>query len=451
MDRAEVLQRLRQLASEAAIRSAPKLLKTAQAEGLKVTLALARDALEKRVQAQVLAPPPRSGGKVYSEYPESKYAADLIDFSQNTNRPGGYRYILVLMQVWSRKLWATAMKDKTWEETGRAMRELLDEAEPSEEQTHELLHDAGLEFSRIERELPEGWVNRTKDPLDRQGLASLDKAIQTLKTNLEDIIEEKGGDWNTHLQAAVAAYNRAYHSAVFGPPNTAETQEVRKFFIDRQNAQNMETNRQVHKKKVDAVVNAGYFREATGARRAFHQQYGPKLKEEGVEIGNQYVKGSDDKFHLLKRVIPVHADSAEPKGKLVQPRQFKSETLRDLAEDTHADLINNPTRVPELALKLDPILREMDAKIKTLAFLRKFTDLFRIDDNVAHALVASIPATSSSSRARVKSVKPAREPRPMRTPLEAASALRQRKPKMTFWESLSYAYGNAPPSSSSRR
>jgi len=182
---ADVVEQLKSLADEAAIRSIPKLLRTAAAEGIKATRKQAVEALEQRVQAQILHPPARSTAKVFSESPQSRYAADLIDFAVNTNRPGGYAYILVLMQVWSRRLWAVPMKTKTWEETNKAMKRLISETEPmpsvEDTKTHDLLTDAGLEFSRIDTIMPEGWVVRMKDPLDRQGIASLDKAIQTLK------------------------------------------------------------------------------------------------------------------------------------------------------------------------------------------------------------------------------------------------------------------------------
>lgn len=41
------------------------------------------------------------------------------------------------------------MKDKTAEEANRAMKTLLEEAKPKPDQTHDLIHDAGLEFSQV--------------------------------------------------------------------------------------------------------------------------------------------------------------------------------------------------------------------------------------------------------------------------------------------------------------
>jgi len=163
---------------------------------------------------------------------------------------------------------------------------------------------------------------------------------------------------------------------VLGPPKDAENGSVREFLIDETNAINIANNSKIAEKRVADVQKTGYFREATGSRRAFNQQYGPKLKVEGVE--HNYVKGSDGQLHLLKRVIPVHENSAEPKGQLTQPRQYKADTLRDLAEDVHQSLIGQPTAMSDLALRLDPVLNNLEAKIKTRAFVKKFTDLFAI-------------------------------------------------------------------------
>ena len=303
----DVVEQLRNLAKEAAIRSIPKLLKTAAGEGIKATKKQAEEALKERVPAQVLAPGPtqRAQGKAFSESPESRYTIDLIDFAVNTSNPG---YILVMMQTWSRRIWATAMKDKTAQETNKALRLLLDEAKPKDDQTHDMFHDAGQEFSQIGLVLGENWVSRTKDPLDRNGIATLDRGIMELKKNLEDAIEEDGGDWRTHLKRATAAYNRSYHSAVLGPPSQAQNGSIREFLIDERNADAMAHNNALTTKRIAAVQKTEHFREATGAKRSFNQSYGPKLHLESVEPGGGYVKGSDDKYHLLKRILPVAAN-----------------------------------------------------------------------------------------------------------------------------------------------
>ena len=434
----DIIEQLRTLAREGTIRSVPKLLLTAKAEGITATKKQAEEALAQRVQAQVLHPPPRSTGKAFAESPQSRYAIDLVDFSQNTSRPG---YVLVMMQTWSRRIWATAMKDKTAEETNRAMKVLLGEAKPEATQTHDLLHDAGQEFAKISTILPENWVSRVKDPLDRQGIATLDKGMQELKKSMEDLIEEHGGGWRDVLQASVSAYNRRYNSAVLGPPSKAEDSASKEFLIDQQNSMNMENNNKLASKRIADVQKTGFFLEATGARRGFNQQFGPKLHLEQAMPGGAYVKGSDDQLHLLKRIIPVHANSGEPKGRLTQPRQYLHDSLEDLAEDIHSELTGHPQRLSDLAQSLDPKLAGKGVKIKTKAFIKKYSDLFKIDGEMAHALVISLPKKSRSAPIAVHPVEDIRPSQALPEPAIAApKAVAKRS--ADFFRGLSATYGS---------
>jgi hypothetical protein len=207
----------------------------------------------------------------------------------------------------------------------------------------------------------------------------------------------------------VAAYNRRYNSAVLGAPSKAEDGAVKEYLLDQTNAQNMAIDSQLAKHRIENVQRTEHFREATGAKRSFNQAYGPKLHLEQVMPGGAYIKGSDQKEHLLKRVIPVHANSAEPMGKLTQPRQYLHDTLQDLAEDVHAELTGHPQRLVELSQSLDPKLLAKEAKIKTRAFVQKYSDLFKIAGNpeVVHALVLSHPARTRSQPVIVQPVPPA--------------------------------------------
>ncbi|MEI6872576.1 MAG: hypothetical protein WCL08_09870 [Verrucomicrobiota bacterium] len=94
---------------------------------------------------------------------------------------------------------------------------------------------------------------------------------------MEDIIEEQGGGWRDHLQAAISAYNRRYNSASLGPPSKAEDGGSREFLIDQTNADIMASNNDIANKRIADVQRTGHFREATGAKRGFNQQFGPKL------------------------------------------------------------------------------------------------------------------------------------------------------------------------------
>ena len=383
----EIVQALKQLAKELSIRSVPKLLKSAQHEGvIGVTRKFAEDALKLSVPKQVIAPPPRSLGKVYSESPESRYSCDLIDFSQNSPQPDA-RYILVLMQTWSRKMWVKAIPDKTAEVCATALQDLLQKDDLSPSQPHDLIHDAGKEWSLLYTVLPQSMTERTKDPVDPNGIASLDKGIQTLKQTLEHIIEEEGGNWVRHLQQAVRAYNRTPNSAVLGPPATAENGDSRQFLIDQANADAFEHNQNLYDKRSAEVEGPKAYRTPTGNKRSFNPQYGSKQVLASIEPGRQYVVDDKDNYDLLTRLLPVHQESEEPRGRLTSERQYKKDTLRPLAEKIHAFLINKPTDLKLLADRYTSKLE--DDRITFSAFLKLYPELFEVKDGVVYARTVS--------------------------------------------------------------
>jgi hypothetical protein len=98
----------------------------------------------------------------------------------------------------------------------------------------------------------------------------------------------------------------------------------------------------------------------------------------------------------------VAENSAEPKGKLTQPRQYLHDTLRDLAEDLHAELLGHPQSLRDLAKTMDPKLESRDAKIKTKAFVEKFSDLFKLENDNVYALVLSHPKARSKKEVRIE-------------------------------------------------
>ena len=63
--------------------------------------------------AQVFAGRLPSDGKVAASREDSRWMADLIDFSKRRKQPGRHRYALVVVDVFKRFVWMEKLKDKT--------------------------------------------------------------------------------------------------------------------------------------------------------------------------------------------------------------------------------------------------------------------------------------------------------------------------------------------------
>ena len=109
------VEELRALAKEMFIRDARKLHQVAKSRNIPgASMAVATEALKDSVARQVLAPKPRSLGKSAAEGPDSRFQADLVDFSQNTNakKHGGNKYAVLTADVFTRELRAVPLKSK---------------------------------------------------------------------------------------------------------------------------------------------------------------------------------------------------------------------------------------------------------------------------------------------------------------------------------------------------
>ena len=80
------MEALRDLADDFNVRDPRKLYRLARQRDLDVTQAMAFEVLKADVGRQVQAPRPRALGKSAAEGPNDRLQADLIDFSQNTQK-----------------------------------------------------------------------------------------------------------------------------------------------------------------------------------------------------------------------------------------------------------------------------------------------------------------------------------------------------------------------------
>src|SRR5215472_15856948 len=99
---------------------------------------------EKRVVVEELHKPVRHRfprRRVVIKGLDDLWQADLVEMIPYSRENKGFKYILMVIDAFSKYLWAKPLKSKTGEEVTRAMKEILKERRPSNLQT-----DHGKEF-----------------------------------------------------------------------------------------------------------------------------------------------------------------------------------------------------------------------------------------------------------------------------------------------------------------
>ena len=118
------------------------------------------------------------------------------------------KFILVVQDVFSRKIWAEALVTKQPEEVLRAFKRILEKIrEEGCQISDRLTTDAGGEFAGVKKFM--GEMNRQyRVRTSQRSLATLDNAIGQLKKALaRDLRKNQTDDWAARLQNVVSGQN----------------------------------------------------------------------------------------------------------------------------------------------------------------------------------------------------------------------------------------------------
>ena len=109
------MDQLRDLAKKLGFPGQEKLYNAARKRGIPATRNQIKQLLETKGAKQLFRPLPQSKGQTGAEGPSTRMQMDLIEFRTATSKVGREtcKCILVLIDVFSRQVWAEPTKDKT--------------------------------------------------------------------------------------------------------------------------------------------------------------------------------------------------------------------------------------------------------------------------------------------------------------------------------------------------
>ena len=205
----ELGRRIAALYRELSYPSAAKFKAALRKRGIKVSDEFVKDLVADQGARQLTAPPPRFTGHVTARRIDDRWCADVMDLSAKSTK-GSPAHILVVQDIFSRFIFAKALKSKT--EVKAAFLRLLEE---TERRPKELNTDRGSEFTSSEFQAALRRLDiRHRMKVGPQDLATLDRAIGTLRATLSRRSAE-GGPWWEELAAAVDSMNNTEHAALF--------------------------------------------------------------------------------------------------------------------------------------------------------------------------------------------------------------------------------------------
>ena len=230
---------LKALSKDLGYPSGDKLWRAVERKGLQVTRPEVLAYAQAQGQRQIFAARPKYNGKIVGTRINDRWAADLIDYTTKPSRGNDdppsqepYQYILIVQDVFSRKLWAVSMRVKTPEFAQQAFEHIVRSGAGV---PRELDTDDGAEFKGpFEAYLKEEQIQHSiADPRNKNARGMLDAAIRAFKQQLARIqVAEHTRDWASLVTRAATAYNDSEHSALIGrAPNDVSEDEYVHFFL----------------------------------------------------------------------------------------------------------------------------------------------------------------------------------------------------------------------------
>jgi hypothetical protein len=286
---------LRALFQELGSPNAVALYVAARRRGLQVTREQARQMTIRAGERQIFSAPQPALGRVVAEDQRARFFVDLLDMRNTADVEGEEtsKSILVLVNAFSREIWARDMPDKTPASTSAAMLEILRTMAPGDEPLV-LTADGGGEFkgafaAMLEKE---GIAFRLKD--GRNSLSVVDRSVASVKMTLAKMMATREGTWKKLLQQAVTALNNTPKAVLHNEaPSKVEENDDVQFMLLQENARNMVHNKKVLERRTRDLKDAGSFRAPL----------------EGLER-KTFKRGNDASYGAVKRLEAIEGSTA---------------------------------------------------------------------------------------------------------------------------------------------
>ena len=338
-----------------------KLLKLVKSAGITATSNDIKTFLDKRVAIQQTKITKKS--KKNMEHIVFFKTFDLLEMdifvlNKYSKQNKGYGYIFAVVDVFSRKAYAYAMKNKSLEDTTAALKQFFNEPDVKKYKGgfSVIVSDSDSAFlggkdSTDERNFQKvlddnDCIHDTVPIGDHNALAIVDRWARTLKTILTKIFLENGStNWTNELDTIVDNYNNTPHETLDDhTPNEALKDEAVRIEVMHSN---MDKNKKNSRMNNDLVVGdhvrvsiANYFTKGTEPRYSDEIYTVEAVKGMSVTLNDDKVYKRDKLLRIPKDTIKVNDTSHT-----VKPNVIKEATKERKREILHKQVGVDETNI----------------------------------------------------------------------------------------------------------
>jgi len=296
-----------------------------------------------RTERQIIAPPPKYTGAIVSFDVNHRWMADVISFTSRPVKTNGgvMTYVLIAEDVFSRYVWVRPLTSLT--EVTSAFEEILKSSEDrmvdADPHPQRLDTDGGSEFTSatFKALMTKYKIDHVvKHVDDRNAIATVDRAISTIKRAIARRQAAKGGSWFSNLDAAVEGYNKSEHSVINSAPKDMTDDVI--FALKKEAAEDFQSNSKMIQSRQDNLTKAGGFRTHIPNKKGLKQRTDAQTWSKGIKDVASFpapgmVEDTEGNRTLTKltRTVPRDSSAVAPTQAPQPPTTLEpyARTIRD--------------------------------------------------------------------------------------------------------------------------
>lgn len=233
--------------------AASKFYKILKDEGYNISLNQVKEFLANQSVDQIHKVVNKNRNKfkyITANFPNEIFQIDLLDYTKYSRTNKGYKWILICVDVFTRKAYAVAMKDKTAKITEEAFKQIIKEDKPKV-----IFHDMGSEFKGTFHKFVDNndIIDVQNEFKNHNALGIIDRFSKTLKNMISKLMTStESTKWVDDLPRLIKIYNDTPNEAIENlKPSKVDSNEQNRIKIA-----NLNFDKQLFNKSIDNVAKS---------------------------------------------------------------------------------------------------------------------------------------------------------------------------------------------------
>jgi hypothetical protein len=230
---------------------------------------------------------------------DDQWEADLADLQEYAEDNDGYKYLLFVMDVFSRYAWVQPLKSKKAPEIVQAFKNILEEN--GERYPDRLRTDAATDFtsSTFQNFMKSENIHHFVTHSEKQA-NYVERLIQTIKRKLfRHIVHHNNPRYIDDLQSLVTSYNQTFHSGIQSEPEKVNKKNQRKLWWQMYWPKTPPKGQRRKKKKVKFLFEIGDEVRISFIRSAFQREYSVRWSREVFKVSDRFIRQNQPIYKLV--------------------------------------------------------------------------------------------------------------------------------------------------------